>query len=298
MKRLIVFLLCIHTLVAKGQSIVSTNRTWHNVENVYINYPPVFMTEIIQFTTDSIIDGKTYKTVERSTDNQTWNPFGFIREDQDKKVWYRRTAGEQENLFYDFDLQLHDTLTAWSIVTCYGNVNIVPQHYYVYAIDSTLIGDTYRKQFNLSFNDTVPGWPAEQWIDSTGNPGGMLYNFVELVGRDSYSLLCYFENDILKFHNSYFDSCYVVTGINKPETAPNMVSVTPDPVVNRSVLKVSNTRDEQLQISFFDASGRMLKSSAFTDECILSKDEFPAGIWFYRITGVDQTLTGKFTVVN
>ena len=166
----------IQALSMSGQSLVTTNKQWSNYRVMAIfGY---LLTEYIKFTSDTMIDGLTYKMVERSTDEYQmyWYSYGFIREDSDKKVFYKLNVAEPERLFYDFNLQLNDTITAWSVVTFQWTywIGVESQLYRVNAIDSILIGDTYRKQIHLGF-DTCTSCDDEQWIDSTGNLGGILH---------------------------------------------------------------------------------------------------------------------------
>jgi hypothetical protein len=297
MKRTILaIVLLFATVFCSGQSLVTSTKGWNNLKMDYTN-PMLLTTESLRFTGDTVINALVYKRVERSTDEyqQYWTFFGYAREDAAKRVWYRQDASGPEYLFYDFGLQLHDTITAYSINTWYNSMAIQPQLYFVNSIDSMLIGESYRKRINLAIPEDT-AYIFEQWIDSTGNPGGLLHNNEMLVGRDSYALLCYFEDGILKYHNPGIDLCYVVTGTGEREPAGWGVTLSPNPLAVSSVLIVKGPDNDGLLLAeFYDITGRKVCSMSFSKKLQLSKKDFQPGLYFYRISGgPGNVLTGRF----
>jgi hypothetical protein len=295
-RRILAIVLLFATVFCSGQSLVASNKGWNNLKTVYpLGYDQ--RTESIRFTDDTVINAMVYKRVERSTDKyqQYWSFFGYAREDAAKKVWYRQNAAGPDWLFYDFNLQLHDTITAYSIVTWYNSMAIDPQLYYATSIDSILIGETYRKRINLAGQEDTT-YVIEKWIDSTGNAGGLLHNNNWLVGRDSYALLCYFEDGILKYHNSNFESCYVVTGTGEKDPATWEATLIPNPLAESSVLIVKCPDAAGLLLAdFYDLTGRKVCSMSFSKKLQLSKKDFQPGLYFYRISGGSGiVLTGRF----
>jgi hypothetical protein len=292
----IAFLLCI--VIGFGQSLVTSTKAWSNLKMDYWN-PYNLTTENIKFTTDTVINNFFYKKVERSTDEnqQYWSGYGFIREDSVKRVFYKVNVAEQERLFYNFNLQLHDTITAYSINTLDENLYVQPQLYFVVSVDSVLIGETFRKRINLgSPEDSANSF--ENWIDSTGNPGGILHNVGLMVGRDSYSLLCFSEDGIVKYHHPYFDSCYVLTGFDDNKSIDWSAKVFPNPISERSTLTVEHSiGNNNMQIDFFDLMGRTVYSTSFLTELLLTRKDFQPGIYFYKISDKSgNILTGKVLV--
>lgn len=245
------------------------------------------------------MNNHVYKKVMRSIDEnqQIWSFHGFVREDSIKRVFYKLNASEQEHLFYNFNIQLYDTITAYSINTFENYLYIQPQIYFVVSVDSVLIGETYRKRINLG----IPGdstYSFEHWIDSTGNNGGLLHNNEMLVGRDSYSLLCFSEEGIVKYHHPNYDSCYVLTGFDNKYGIEMRVRIAPNPISEKSTLVVENSNKfASKQIDFYDLMGRKVYSKLFLNELQLTRDEFQPGIYFYTIfERFGYTLTGKIIV--
>jgi len=280
-----------------SQSLVTTNKSWSNLK---VDFAFQFSTENIKFASDTLLNGRTYKKAERSIDQNhlNWSIYGFIREDSSKKVFYKMNVSQPERLFYDFDLNVNDTITAYSLLTWgINNTEIQSQFYHVLSIDSILIGETYRKQINLSFpGDTV--YSFEHWIDSTGNTGGILHNSVQLVGQDSYSLLCFTEDGIVKYHNLYFDSCWVVSGINEYNFKDLTINVFPNPLSKPDFLTVdAKGTAEDIQIDFFDLLGTNILSKCFRKEIKLNMSYFPTGIYFYKVHNqINQTVSGKLLI--
>jgi hypothetical protein len=200
-------------------------------------------------------------------------------------------------LFYNFNIQLFDTLTAYSINTFENSVYVQPQIYFVISVDSVLIGETFRKRINLGvLGDST--YALEHWIDSTGNIGGILHNNEMLVGRDSYSLLCFSENGIVKYHQPNYNSCYVLTGLETKKSVAWSVKVSPNPIIESSVLMVEHSDSgDNMQIDFFDLTGRNVYSTSFLNELLLTRNDFQPGIYFYKLTDSSgNILTGKIVV--
>jgi len=282
-----------------SQSLVTTNKTWSNLKVHYWN-PNNTSTEFFKLTTDSTIDGHVYKQVEQSTDEnqQIWAAYGFIREDSDKKVFFRFNAIEPEYLFYDFNVELNDTIAAYSVFTFSNTTYIHPVVYYVHSIDSILIGDNYRKQINL-YDTVQPYYDYEHWIDSTGNTGGLLHNDDGSVGRDTYYLLCFYENGIIRYHRPGYSSCYILTGTGEEHFNNVSVKISSNPMTESSIITVEQPGgNAELQIDFFDFYGRPFCSKKICHHLYLKKEEFRSGIYLYRITGkYGSVLSGKLVVI-
>lgn len=285
-------------VIGFSQSLVTSTKSWSNLRIDYWN-PNNLSTENIKFTTDTIINNLLYKKVERSTDEnqQYWSFYGFIREDSIKRVFYKLTASDHDHLFYNFDIQLNDTLTAYSINTYENSIYLQPQIYVVISVDSVLIGETFRKRINLGIPEDST-FSFEHWIDSTGNIGGILHNNEMIVGRDSYSLLCFSEDGIAKYHQPDYNSCYVLTGLDEKKTYDWSVNVVPNPIIESSTLTVEHSNSgNNLQIDFFDLLGRDVYSKCFINEILLTRNDFQPGIYIYKLTDRSgNMLTGKIVV--
>jgi len=300
MKRIIyISILLLNGFIGYSQCLVTENKEWSNLCHdywIFWNYS----TEHLKFTVDTVIDTKTYKKVERSIDefHQFWFIYGYIREDSSKKVFYKLNAIDPEKLVYDFNAQLHDTLNVFALTTLSSNVSLIPLTYRVISIDSIQIGDKYRRQINLT-NLQDSTWKLEHWIDSTGNLGGLLHNFDIYLGFDSYTLLCFSENGIIKYQNPDYNSCYVVTGIDNKCDTDQKVSIYPIPVTGSSKLVVYQQYHEmELVIEIIDLYGQIIYSKAFISETQINKSELRTGMYLFKIKNKSQEITRGKLIIN
>jgi hypothetical protein len=280
-----------------GQSIVTTDKQWNNL--IYYN-PSKIGTEHIKFTSDTVINSLTYKKVERALDEyeQIWEPYGYIRENQDKKVYYKINPGDTEWMLYDLNALVHDTIYASELVTYGNNKYMDSMPYYVHYYDSILIDQTYRKRINLALLDDT-SFVFEQWIDGIGSLDGMLHNRSIGVGCDSYSLLCYFENGILKYKNPDLQFChYWPTGTNENTETDPAVTIFPHPVTDISVMDIKGIENfNRVTVKFYNLFGNEVLSEKAKKNIEIQKGKMPSGLYFYRIS-VDGRLvqTGKLII--
>ena len=285
------------TLSLNAQSIVDTGKLWSNTHFHYNNFS--FTTEFIHFTTDTAIGGIIYKRTEISTDSNhtTWSFYGYAREDAGKKVFYKVNAAQPEKLLYDLNCQTGDSVWVYTLYD-YPTAIFDSMMYYVTGKDSLLIGNTYRKQYHLSIKTDGNYLEVEQWIDSTGTMSGMLHNRTGKVGGDGFTLLCFFEGGILKYHRPDYLSCYVITGIEPAENSQETVSIVPNPLTSESTLKLNGqTSGKTVEIGFFNSCGQLVFSADFRGELKLRRNQFAGGIYYYRIQAQERLIAdGKFLV--
>ncbi|MCD6366414.1 MAG: hypothetical protein J7L46_02620, partial [Bacteroidales bacterium] len=191
--------LFIITLVffATGQSIVDTTNQWRTlIQGPPYNPMPDVHTETIIFQQDTVIDGKTYKKVFCSLDEfmTNWEEYCYIRETPDKKVYMRSDTSQQEYLLYDMEANLNDTLWVTGIESYLESWSFVSYSRVIDTIDSVLIGNIYRKRLLLNGG-------LGEWIEGMGSMTGILHNASGLVGGDWFELLCFSENDTVKYQN-------------------------------------------------------------------------------------------------
>lgn len=290
MKKYSILILSIIQIVSvSGQSIVDTNKQWSNLHFHYYNFS--FTTEFIRFTIDTVIGSDTSKRVEISTDptQSVWSFYGYARETTNKKIYYRINASQPEKLLYDMNVQVGDSLQVYSLFN-YQTATFDSMMYYVTAKDSLLIGNNYQTQYHLSLKESYGFAEVEQWVDSLGSLNeGMLHNNPLKFGGDSYSLLCYFENSLLLWHQQGYSSCYIVTGIENSKKSSNIFSFNPNPLIDVSKLNVERQFSNlSLEIEFYDSSGRLFSRSVFKNELTISKRQFNQGLYYYIIFNAGQ----------
>ena len=292
-------LFAIISFYSSGQSIVISTNLWSNL--ISIEPTGRLMTEIIKFTSDTTINLITYKTVERSMDaNQlNWTSYGFIREDANKRLYYKLHASDPEKLLYDLNLALDDSIMVFGVHTFNNTVYLDSAMYYVTAVDSMLVGNTYRKKLHLSVNLGGSLVEAEQWIDSMGSMSGILHNFNMKIGDDGYSLLCFEESEVLKYHNPSYTDCYVVTGIETNSSPEVMVSVYPNPVTDISTIRINGMIENSgILVQFYNSWGVNVLTKSATNEFHLRKSELPSGIYLLTVQFTEETIVSRKILIR
>lgn len=292
------FILC--SVVIFCQSIVTTNKLWSNYINYYSFPHPVIRTEHIKFTNDTVINSTIYKKVERFLDEpqQIWVSYGYIREDSDKKVFYKINPSDTEQLLYDLNIQPYETVLAYGLITSVNNYRALDSmRFYVRSIDSILIGSSNYKRINLAMPEDTNSI-IEQWIDSIGSTGGMLHNKYLYVGCDYYSLLCYFEEGILKYHDPNYTNCSYVTNVNEQSTLKPTIKVFPNPFSESAIIEIYGLdRNSAVDFNLYNFNGYLVYSSTSGTRMKLFKDNLPAGIYLYSLSNKEKTIgTGKILI--
>jgi hypothetical protein len=297
-----IFSLSLFTIISfysSGQSIVVSTNLWSNL--ISIEPTGRLMTEIIKFTSDTTINLITYKTVERSLDtNQlNWTSYGFIREDANKRVYYKLHASDPEKLLYALNLALDDSILAFGVKTFNNIAYLDSAMYHVTAIDTMLVGSTYQKKLHLSVIFGGSLTEAEQWVDSMGSMSGILHNFNMKIGDDGYSLLCFEENGIFKYHNPSYTNCYVVTGIETISGPEITVSVNPNPVTEISTVRITGMKgNSEILGRFYNSLGENVLTKSATNEFQLRKSELPSGIYLLTVQSTEGTFVSRKIVIR
>jgi hypothetical protein len=290
-------LLAVVAISVRSQTIVSSDKLWDNYI-VYYAFPyPVLGTEHIRFTTDTAINGIVYKNVERSLDEAQleWAPYGYIRENTNKQVFYMINPADTERLLYDMNLNLHDSAYIYSLVTgYYGYIGLQGRMMHVVSVDSLLVGSTWHKRLNLRLNSEDSLFFEEQWVDSIGSMEGMLHNQLGYVGCDGYTLLCYFVNGDLQYHDPDLSLCFYSTGIDKLSYSPMGMTLYPDPVRDILTIDFDNPRPMNANIEIFDMTGKKRAAIIPNDTRItLDVRGLPPGVYVVRYTGDHEVVQGK-----
>jgi len=301
-KAFFISLLTLIISASYGQSIVTSNKLWYNIIYKYTHPYPTIGTEIIKFSYDTIINSLTYKKVERSLDESQmeWFSYGYIRENSSKQIFYKYYPLETERLLYNLNVQLHDTILVYNLRTYLGEyLEMEPMTLYVNLIDSVLIGERYQKRINLGGypDDSLTIW--SQWTDSTGSMGGMLHNRDREIILDAYSLVCYFEDGILKFHDTTYQSCYNPTDIYEKQNLIPLVTIYPNPITCASILTVTGLEDiYSLSIRFYNLLGKEVLYRDGEKRIEINKNDFPSGIYFYCLTINHKNFKAGKIIIN
>lgn len=230
---------------ASGQNFISSDKQW----NVRLSgFPTSFSTEINVINGDSMVGMHVYQKIWTSFDSlATWHFQGLLREESN--TVYFIPPGGSEGLLYDFNLTTGDT-TYVSNIFC-GEVPI-----YIIDVDTVEYFGTPRKRWHIGDS----GYVGEYWIEGIGSLNGLLYtNYSYCIACPVWELLCYHENDTLKYIMPNETYCYqnsVGIGENNGEAG---FSVSPNPVRKGHAISVE-TRSETYGISVINSAGQLIKT--------------------------------------
>lgn len=270
--------------------LVDSNKVWYVFRS---GMAPQFReTLIYKFSGDSTYEGKKYFVVYNTLDTTqfNWNPCGLIREDSTRKIFYKESTSAQEELIYDFNAKIGDTLF---IPPDLSNIPIV-----VYNIDTFELGGVTRKRYEIFRIDSGD----DIWIEGIGSLLGILNS--KWVGTTGVymTLLCYYENGELIYTNPEFDSCYYAsTDIQNNRLTNMIVEIHPSPITNISVLKLKSSYSSKYTIDIFTINGIKMNSIDIPEsgEMRISAKDYKTGLYIFTIKTQHRTVfTGKFIILN
>ncbi|MCK4664343.1 MAG: T9SS type A sorting domain-containing protein [Bacteroidales bacterium] len=299
MKYILLLLIISINYNGNSQTLVKENKLWSNTEFGTEHDTP-YKSYNIKFYNDTTINDLVYKKIWRSNDSlQTnWFQSGYIREDSTKKVYQYNKYYQKDELLYDFGVEVGD-----SIIVYY--ISDSSYFHYIYANYITYIKlenspDSVRKIYFYSSPDTLDGYLTAIWIETVGSTWGILcgLNYIDLVGADLW-LVCYFENDTLKYHSNSFTGCF-------PTGFPESIN---ENIKNNNIIKTSNNN---LQLSFdfvsLNTKNSLLQIYKLNGVLILEKklngektiqipcNTFLNGIYFYRFVNNNTAISDKFLI--
>ncbi|XZF16167.1 T9SS type A sorting domain-containing protein [Chitinophagaceae bacterium MMS25-I14] len=250
---------------------------------------------------DTVIGGVTYRKMYETTNDKVFDAseyIGALRQDTAaRKVYFFAKGAGAEHLLYDFSLKVGDTAHFYN-----GTSAVVD------SIDTILVDNAPRRFFRFSMGGgSNPISASSGWIEGIGNNvvGGLFGNPLMLAtcSCNSYTV-CFKQNGNWIYHNgTYFG------GIADCDAAPlgvtvivcplaGVVSIYPNPVTGTSHLQVSGLGNNA-QLCIYNITGIKVKTFSVTGntDITLNKNDYPAGIYNYRITDEKgAAAVGKFVV--
>ncbi|NQV03511.1 MAG: T9SS type A sorting domain-containing protein [Bacteroidia bacterium] len=281
----------IYSLQAQNyHPIVENGKLW-SIYHVYGNPMDPFSL-YNKFTDDTVFAGYTWKKVVSSRDSVVlgWSRAGFMREDPDHRVYFKNSIGSITWLYYDFNLSIGDTINPYDPDT-------------QYVLDSItsfeLLDGEFRNRYVLRFINPFGGLDScyTYWIEGIGSMHGLLQPVMCLLAGDNPALICYWEDDVLKYHNPDFPECYVVTGIRDSRSMIRDILIYPNPA--KEILSIEFKRAASTPIIFelFDLCGNLaIRQTLEHPKTKLSLNDtgVAPGLYLYRISEKEGVIkTGK-----
>jgi hypothetical protein len=245
---------------------------------------------------DTLINSITYKKIyAKGTSEMIWygpgpnmncppGPFNFpntgytgcIRSDS-LRVYYILSGFTNEDLLYDFDLAVGDTIPFSNWTTNYYNETVA-------FIDSQYTPYGYLKKFHLSSDTSY--FIAEGAFSKNG-----LYHFVGITLNGTAQLLCYTLNDTA-WYPQQGPNCDAVLlsapTVMQPEIHLQLV---PNPASDFVDVQLTGGSIELIEV--YDALGQKVRSQVSSR---LSTTELRTGIYTVRITSGENLFVEKLLI--
>ena len=231
---------------------------------------------------DTIINDVPYKKMYASTKEypdfpQDWTLQNFMREDEDKKIWYKKNATSNDQLYYIFSLEIGDTIPE----------NIGFQQEPVIVEDITYMimhNGEKRKAWHLSANCYGLFNHKEIWIEGIGSSLGVLAPITGELDGGFTRLLCVHENEKLIFDENFYwpGICYKSSSTGIDEYNNKKINVYPNPVTE--ILNIDNVDDMEITcISLMNIAGQIVRQYV-TNINKINVLDIPAGFYFIKFS--------------
>lgn len=219
--------------------------------------------------TDVVIGSHTYKKFF----DPTTNADVYLREDIAARKVYRNVGGNDQ-LLYDFSLQVSNTVTL-------GNGST----YTVLSITDVPVNGGTRKRFFLD-----NGWYSENWIEGVGSSQHPFRPSYEMPSDPYIYLTCSAQNGVNVYNHN------LANGQPTP-TDCSMLSVTDLALANRELQYAPNPFTTELSITaqagfknatlkVFNSIGQLVKeiTNVNGNTITVSRENLNSGIYFAQIT--------------
>ncbi len=282
-----------HNLIAqKYYKLVDTNKLW-SIQQIMVAHPTKVSWYNIKFTKDTTIKGIVYRKVMLLSDTLHLKLIdGYIRETADEKVYY---LGQKSNIdtvefcLYNFNLKKGDTVfSGYSMI--------------VDSINNISVGKQLRKRFYLSEN-----YYKEIWIEGIGSLCGLLnVNRCSWSGGES-ALLCFTENDTLKYINPEYNHCPQVidnVNVNELRMENGELRIYPNPAHSLLVVSYSLFEKTNVSLNIYDLIGNQVLSLVNQEQpkgenkIEFNTEKLNNGIYFCKLQAGNSSMTKKIVVMH
>lgn len=174
-------------------------------------------------------------------------------------------------MIYDFTVQVGDSVPD-PVRYSYGD------KYEVLSIDSVLVGNTYRKRWNIE-------GPGASIIEGVGSTFGLV-NPIGWAMECEFELLCYSEGDSGLYPNvgPACETELVYLNVDEEVHASALIQYT-----ENGVNIVMKNPQEVIDYYLYDNTGRMVKSGNLSNQISLSNADYNAGVYLIQFVTEGET---------
>ena len=200
-----------------------------------------------------------------------------------------------EFLFFDYDLQVNDTLT----LPIVGFPNQQKSEHVILSIDSILINNTWHKTFLI---EPISGFDNNNYtfiegIGSTRYGLTMISEYLNSVPIYPYLpyMICFKNNGTSPLDD--YSNCNHVTAINDLESK-SYLHFYPNPANEEITIEYSGTKASEYNVSLLDLSGRVLLKTSFRSKTTLNTSKFLSGMYIIQMADESGVLVRDKIVVR
>jgi type IX secretion system substrate protein len=286
MKKILLLAATLITMTAKSQTSVyhpfpDSSALWNfQTSQMICNFGGTIDSYYsITISGDTLISGQVYHKLSTPfvqsiiTGNCTPYIFsgydGAIRQDTaSRKVFFVPPSNNVEQLLYDFNLQIGDTVKGFI-----ESFAFPPDT--VQSIDSVLVGSDYRKRWNINACYNI------QLIEGIGSTFGLIQLSPGCITDASdFTLTCFSQNGMTLYPDTT-TNCVLITDVKNIYPEKYFQIVSPNPFTNE--LTVTTNSNELSQIILYDIASQKLLQQKFTNSISINTAQLSKGIYMYEV---------------
>jgi hypothetical protein len=247
-----------------------------------------------EITGDTVINTVTYHklnipfVLQSDTSYPLWTSSGYrgcIRQDTaSRKVYIVPPSQSAEQLLYDFNLNVSDTVKGYLANNCTS----MPYLVRVDNIDSILINGDYRKRWRLY--SLIYG-PTAYFIEGIGSTSGLLETVCGYIDVQ-VNLVCFKQNDTTLYPNAS-TGCNTITAVNNITTNKNGLIIYPNPAHNKLNIEC---KMKNAELKMYDITGRMVREEKIHSPLSTFNFQLSRGVYFVRVSDGERVSVQKLVV--
>jgi hypothetical protein len=220
--------------------------------------------------------------------------FGAIRQDTTLRTVYITTVNTtQEELLYDFNLHLGDTIPTCYVPLLGGNI--------ITKIDSVLLEGVYHKRFlfkaGIVFPEADSGYTA--LIEGIGCTNGFLNAIIPTF--EYYNSLSCFSNNNVAIYNSYpTTNCIPLSvGIKPQSIKTNNIILAPNPA-NKEVILTTTEELQNAKLEVHNLHGNVVlsKTELYGLSVLINVEKLAKGMYYVNVIQPSSLFTTQKLIIE
>jgi hypothetical protein len=296
-KKLMIVFMLLTTVFAKAQTSVyhpfpESNAIWNIDCIAWPCYNSNSPHEYFSYTIlgDTVINTITYHKwyipfVVYADNCDSINVAGYVgafRNDiPNKKVYYINSGSNTEEVLYDFNITVGDTIKSCGINQ--------PYTMKIFAEDSVRVGENYRKMWHAS---SISGGSVDI-IEGIGGTMGPV-QYCPVIDPPINNLICFSQNGNINYPN--VSPCNIISAINSNHIELS-VTLSPNPFHFSTLLTLSK-EFKNAEFKIYNTFGELVKQQKITSQTTtINRDGLSDGIYLFQVIYSKGILTtGKFVI--